>query len=176
MIKKSSEAEMQALEQVANLMCAAARTAPKTCGIDNIQILILTEDDVKKLIPKMIEISIRDKRPSCDRDGHNIEKVLVCVIIGAKSNPPGLNCGFCGFKTCEELKNKGGVCAFNSMDLGIALSSAVGIASQFHIDNRLMYSIGRASLELGLFDKDIKQAIGIPLSATGKNIFFDRKL
>ena len=97
-------------------------------------------------------------------------------MIGAKSNPPKLNCGFCGFKNCEELKAKGGVCAYNSMDLGIALSSAVGIANQFHIDNRLMYSIGRASLELGLLDKDIKQAIGIPLSATGKNIFFDRKI
>jgi len=175
MIKKSNEAEQSAIEQVANLMAAAARTAPKTCGIDNIQVLILTEGDIKKLTPKMIEISIRDKRPSCDRDGHNIEKVQVCVIIGVKSNPPGLNCGFCGFKTCEELKKAGGICAFNSMDLGIALSSACGIASQFHIDNRLMYSIGRAALELGLLDKGIKQAIGIPLSATGKNIFFDRK-
>ena len=175
MIKKSSEAEMQALEQAANLMAAAARTAPKTCGIDNIQVLILTEGDIKKLIPKMIEISIRDKRPSCDRDAHNIEKVQVCVIIGVKSNPPGLNCGFCGCKTCEELKKSGGVCAYNSMDLGIALSSAAEIANKFHIDNRLMFSIGKASLELGLFEEDIKQAIGIPLSATGKNIFFDRK-
>ncbi len=123
----------------------------------------------------MIEIAIRDKRPSCERDANNIEKVHACVIIGAKANPPGLNCRYCGFKACEELKKAGGVCAFNSMDLGIALSSACGIATQFHIDNRLMFSIGTAALELGLFDKDVKQAIGIPLSATGKNIFFDRK-
>jgi len=175
MIRKSNEAEMQALEQAANMMAAAARTAPKTCGIDNIQVVIVTEGDIKKLIPKMIEISIRDKRPSLDRDAHNIDKVHVCVIIGAKSNSPGLNCGFCGFKTCEGLKKAGGICAFNSMDLGIALSSACGIAGQFHIDNRMMLSIGKAALELGLFDKDIKQAIGIPLSVTGKNIFFDRK-
>lgn len=176
MIRKSNEAEYQALEQVANLMAAAARTAPKTRGIDNIQVLILTEQDVKKLIPKMLEIAKRDNRPSCERDAKTLENVKVCVVIATKIEPVGLNCGFCGFKTCEELKSKGGVCAYNSMDLGIAISSAAEIASQFHIDNRLMYSVGKASLKLGLFDKKVGQAIGIPLSATGKNIFFDRKL
>jgi uncharacterized ferredoxin-like protein len=38
-----------------------------------------------------------------------------------------------------------------------------------------MYSIGRAAMDLGLFSKDVKQALGIPLSVTGKNPFFDRK-
>ena len=175
MIRKSSDAELQALEQVANLMAAAARTAPKTRGIDNIHVLILTERDKDKLIPKMLEVSKRDNRPSMERDAKTIENIKVCVIIGAKNNPAGLNCGFCGFKNCEELKSKGGVCAYNSMDLGIALSSAAEVAAKFHIDNRLMHSIGRAALELGLFDKEVGQAIGIPLSATGKNIFFDRK-
>lgn len=175
MIKKSNEAELLAVEQVANLMAAAARTAPKTCGIDNIRVIILTDQDKDKLIPKMMEIAKRNNRPSCERDAKTIENIKVCVLIGAKSNPPGLNCGFCGFKTCEELKSKGGVCAYNSMDLGIALSSAAGIASQFHIDNRLMFSIGKAALELGLFDKEVIQAIGIPLSVSCKNIFFDRK-
>lgn len=176
MIRKSSEAENLAIEQAANLMAAAARTAPKTRGIDNIHVLILTDNDKEKLIPKMLEIAKRDNRPSCERDAKTIENIRICVIIGAKANPAGLNCGYCGFKTCDELKKKGGVCAYNSMDLGIALSSAAAIASQFHIDNRLMYSIGTAALELGLFDKEIKQAVGIPLSTTGKNIFFDRKL
>ncbi len=175
MIRKSVEAELLAIEQVANLMAAAARTAPKARGIDNIQIIILTEKDKEKLIPKMLEIAKRGNRPSFERDAKTIENVKCCVIIGAKNNPAGLNCGFCGFKTCDELKSKGGICAYNSMDLGIALCSAAVIANQFHIDNRLMFSIGKAALELGLFEKDIKQAMGIPLSATGKNIFFDRK-
>jgi uncharacterized ferredoxin-like protein len=38
-----------------------------------------------------------------------------------------------------------------------------------------MYSIGRACLDLGIFDKGVRQALGIPLSVTGKNPFFDRK-
>jgi len=175
MIRKSNEVERLAVEQVANLMAAAARTAPRTRGIDNIEIIILTNEDVAKLIPKMNEISKRINRPSFARDAKSLEQVKVCVIIGTKIKPVGLNCGFCNCKTCEELQKKGGVCAYNSMDLGIALSSAASVAGRFHIDNRLMVSVGRAVLELGLFDKGILQAIGIPLSTTGKNIFFDRK-
>ncbi|MGH7993136.1 MAG: DUF2148 domain-containing protein [Limisphaerales bacterium] len=38
-----------------------------------------------------------------------------------------------------------------------------------------MFSIGRACLDLGLFEPKVKQALGIPLSVTGKNPFFDRK-
>ncbi|MDD5496591.1 MAG: DUF2148 domain-containing protein [Candidatus Omnitrophica bacterium] len=173
-MKKSSDAEREAIEQVANLMGAAARTAPKTCGIDNILVVILGRDEIKKLVPKMIEISMREKRKSFDRDAHSTDGIGACVVIGAKANPAGLDCGYCGFKNCAELRLKGGICAYNSMDLGIALSSAAGIASNFHIDNRLMFSIGKAAMELGLFGKEVRQAIGIPLSITGKSPFFDR--
>jgi len=59
------------------------------------------------------------------------------------------------------------------MDLGIALGSAVKIASDLAVDNRVMYSVGTAARKLGFIDADI--AIGIPLSVSGKNIYFDRK-
>lgn len=42
----------------------------------------------------------------------------------------------------------------------------------FCIDNRVMYSIGAAARVSGLLDVDV--TFGIPLSVTGKNIFFDR--
>lgn len=57
------------------------------------------------------------------------------------------------------------------MDLGIALGSAAKQASQLNIDNRLMYMIGAAAETAKLMDADV--IIGIPLSATGKNIYFD---
>jgi uncharacterized ferredoxin-like protein len=38
-----------------------------------------------------------------------------------------------------------------------------------------MNSIGRAGLDPGLLGPKVKQALGIPLSVTGKNPFFDRK-
>jgi uncharacterized ferredoxin-like protein len=38
-----------------------------------------------------------------------------------------------------------------------------------------MFTAGRAAIDLGLFPKPVRVAHGIPLSATGKNPFFDRK-
>ncbi len=38
-----------------------------------------------------------------------------------------------------------------------------------------MYTIGMAAVQLELLGPEVKIAHGIPLSATGKNIFFDRK-
>jgi len=66
----------------------------------------------------------------------------------------------------------GPICIFEALDLGIALGSAVKVASQMNVDNRLMYIIGAAAKELELLDADV--IIGIPLSVTGKNIYFDR--
>lgn len=58
------------------------------------------------------------------------------------------------------------------LDLGIALGSAAKIASELNVDNRIMYRIGAAAKRLGMTEANITQ--GIPISATGKNIFFDR--
>jgi uncharacterized ferredoxin-like protein len=96
-------------------------------------------------------------------------------VIGVEANTAGLNCGFCGHPTCESLEAANGICSFNSIDLGIATASAAEVAGRHHVDNRVMYSIGRASLDLGLLGSKVKQALGIPLSVTGKNPFFDRK-
>jgi len=175
-MKASSELERQAASQVATLMAAAARTAPKTRGIDNIHVMAVDDEKTKQaLLGKMKEIARSENRPSFARDADSIQASPVVVIIGVLANPSGLNCGFCGNSTCDELKAKDGVCSFNSMDLGIAASSAAAIAAGFHVDNRMIFSIGKSCLELKLFDEGVKQAIGIPLSITGKSPFFDRK-
>lgn len=175
-MRKSADLEKEAVIDVAEFMAAAARTAPKTRGIDNIEVLAIDDESTKqKVIQKMKEISTSESRPSLERDANSIAASPVIVVIGVKSNHAGLNCGFCGYKNCEDLKKTKGICAYNSIDLGIAVSSAISIANQFHTDNRIMHSIGRASLELGFFGKDVKQALGVPLSVSGKNPFFDRK-
>ena len=175
-MKESSELEKQAALHVAAFMGAAARTAPKTRGIDNIQVVAIDDENTRHtLAAKMKEIARAENRPSFERDAGNVAASPAIVVIGVQSNPAGLNCGFCGSSTCDELKLKNGVCAFNSIDLGIAACSASAIAADFHVDNRMMFSVGRASLDLKLFAEGVKQAIGIPLSITGKSPFFDRK-
>jgi len=58
----SNELEKQAALQVAALMAAAARTAPKTRGVDNIKVLAIDDEATKqKLIAKMREIAVQLK-------------------------------------------------------------------------------------------------------------------
>jgi uncharacterized ferredoxin-like protein len=175
-MKTSTELEKQAALQVAALMAAAARTSPKTRGFDNIHVLAIDDEPTKQtLVAKMREISAKENRPGLARDAGNIENSPVIVVIGVESNPAKLNCGYCGKATCEALGEAGGICAFNSVDLGIATASAAAVAALHHVDNRMMYSIGRGALDLQLFGVNVKQALGLPLSITGKNPFFDRK-
>ncbi|MCX7885628.1 MAG: DUF2148 domain-containing protein [Verrucomicrobiae bacterium] len=175
-MRTSADLERDAALQVATLMAAAARTAPKTRGIDNIRVLAIDDEPTRqKLVTKMREIGQKENRPSLIRDAGNIEKSPLILIIGVESNPAGLDCGFCGKNNCEALKHAGGICAFNSIDLGIATCSAATVAAAHHVDNRMMYSIGRAAIDLGFFNGNVKQALGLPLSITGKNPYFDRK-
>jgi uncharacterized ferredoxin-like protein len=129
----------------------------------------------------------RNPLPAFKRDAEAIRKSQLLVLIGVKGTMPKvpenpLNCGACGNATCADFikveKKKGEdftgpVCIFEALDLGIALGSAVKMASELNIDNRIMYTVGAAVKDLQLMDADV--IMGIPLSITGKNIFFDRK-
>ena len=157
-------------------MCVAARTAPKGRGIDNIVTVIVTEKEKEELAEKMKSIGEENDNNTFLRDSANIRQSQAVVIIGTKTNPLGLKlCGFCGFRDCAEMEKNRGICVFNSGDLGIAIGSAVSTASLHKVDNRIMYTVGYAALETKLLGEDVRIAYGIPLSATGKNIFFDRK-
>jgi len=171
----SKEAEELAVLTVAQLMCAAARTAPKARGMDDIETRIIREEK-ERLANKMEEIGREYDVHFFIRDANNIRQSLLVVLIGTRITPHNLSpCGFCGFANCQEMQEKGGICAFSVSDLGTAVGSAVSIASLHHIDNRIMFSAGYAALKLGLLPPDVRIAFGIPLSCTGKNIFFDRR-
>lgn len=176
MLLKESDFIDRALDRVAEEMCMAARTSPKTKGVDNIVALVVKGDTIKDIARKMIEI--KEKKGGSDsfsRDSGNLGNVTHVVVIGTKVGVLNIQaCGHCGYKDCGS-KPKDAVCAFNTIDLGIALGSALSVAMDHRVDNRLMNSVGTAIVELGLLGNDVKIAMGIPLSVTGKNPFFDRK-
>jgi len=176
MIVFEKEIKNQTLENVANHMLVAARTAPKARGMDNLIIAKATKESILAISEKMKEISERDSVQFLKRDAENNLYAETIVLIATKIKPIGLNCALCGFKNCE-LKNSNPLvpCAFNTGDLGIAIGSAVSIAADYRIDNRIMYSIGKAVKELNLLGDDAAIIYGIPLSSHGKNPFFDRK-
>ena len=171
----------EALSMVAALMEVAARTAPKSAGQDFVQVTILAGGDVTRLADAMVAYGERTGKARFDRDGGNVRASDAVVLIGLKdATYVGLNCGMCGFASCQEMAScvnrttefLGPQCGLRLLDLGIALGSAVKTASALNVDNRIMYRIGVVARAEGLVDWDV--VMGVPLSATGKNIYFDR--
>ncbi len=169
--------EEEAVMETARRMCLAARTAPKGKGIDNIITMVLTGEEKSALADRMVDIAQRENienRSGFVRDAANLRAAQAVVLVGVKTAYTGLPyCMMCGCKNCEEAKNKGVKCAFTFMDLGIALGSAVSVAADNRVDNRLMFTVGKAASEMAYVEFKADW-IGIPLSAGGKNPFFDR--
>jgi len=168
--------EKTAALNVAHQMVAAAKTAPKGCGTDKIIAFILDGEEKYQLCEEMKKMAALPDSGFFERDANNVNSSHCVVLIGVLNVPLGLTtCGFCGFPNCAASVKAGSLCAFNTTDLGIALGSAVSIATDNRIDNRIMFSIGKAALSLGFFEKDVNIAYGIPLSIGSKSIFFDRQ-
>ena len=146
-------------------MAIAAKTAPKARGADNIAVAVVSDkEELEKLASKMEELSTQYGQ-FLARDAENVRNSEAVVLVGAKVVDLGL-------KTPSGYRID-----MNSymalVNLGIAVGSAVKAASILNVDNRIMLSIGLAAKELKLIDAEY--ILGIPLSATAKNIYFDRK-
>ena len=175
MIYKSKELEKQAALQVAQLMAAAARTAPKGKGTDRLEIIVLDGTDKEALSQEMRCIGEASGAAFFQRDAGNVDDSLVVLLIGTRNSVAGVPaCGFCGFEDCAANAREKGICAFATGDLGIAVGSAAAVAADHRCDNRIMFSAGKAALNLGYFSEDVIIAYGIPLAIKGKSPFFDR--
>ena len=177
MFVNSKKAEETAIINLAYSVCAAARTAPKACGIDHIETAVLTGDDKDRIAAEMRVIgeSLGESGKFFCRDADNVDASGAVVLIGAKYETRGLGaiCKLCGFDDCGACHNAGAAYVFTSMDLGIALGSAVSLVADNRVDNRIMFTIGQAAARLGMLG-EYKLIMGVPLSASGKSVFYDR--
>lgn len=187
MSKRVTEIEKEAVIIAAKLMATSARTAPKGRGLDRTSIRLLIDNEIEQ-VAKLMEKRVERKNigKAFKRDANNVRNSQAILLIGVNGTIPKkpeepINCGACGFKSCADFmrarKTKGEdfvgpLCVFEILDLGIALGSAVKLASELNIDNRIMYTIGAAAKELEMLQADL--IIGIPLSVSAKNIYFDR--
>ncbi|MCX6690186.1 MAG: DUF2148 domain-containing protein [Methanoregula sp.] len=180
--------ERTAVTTVACLMALAARTAPKAKGVDTILVHVSEGKELARLAKVMTAFGASHKLAFFLRDAKNITASDACVFVGVKGCvAAGVNCGACGFLTCAGLEKAtkkqkrrttpfaGPNCAIRMTDLGIAIGSAVKTAQIHNVDNRVMYTAGTAAIELGLLGDECTVAYGIPLSVTGKSIYFDRQ-
>lgn len=190
---------LDGLKVVANLMAVSACTAPKAGGVDWLKPYLATNKEKNEISKIMQDIGeakakvisrINKTRSEAIRmdwmsDAKSVESSNLLFLIGIQGRKAvGINCGGCGFSSCSEmLKHSpfttdeadfpGPFCMFRIMDLSIAAGSAVKTAMDNNVDNRMMQKIGVAVLKMGLL-KPCNIILGIPLSAAGKNIFFDR--
>jgi uncharacterized ferredoxin-like protein len=181
---ESEPAERQVVLVVAKLMMVSARTAPKSGGVDDVHCLIVYGDKKESIAEQMRRMGEERKLEGFRRDAKNVRDSEAVVLIGVRGDKSfGLDCGACGYKTCEEFQARkrgmgedfvGPTCLFKALDLGIALGSAAKTASLLNVDNRIMYRIGTAALKLGILP-EATVVMGIPVSVKGKSIFFDRK-
>lgn len=152
----------------------AARTAPKGKGLDIIEIALATDEDIERLSSEMLKIADEKDLKFFLRDAENILHADALLLIGTRAQTHGLNCSHCGYPSCT-AKPASEPCALNVVDVGIAIGSACSRAADMRVDTRVMFSAGLAAQRLNILGNDVRCVMAIPVSATSKNPFFDRK-
>jgi uncharacterized ferredoxin-like protein len=183
-VVSSRDGEKQGLLRAAELMMVSCRTAPKSGGVDDVDALLVAGKEKDKIATEMEKIGEDRKIEGFKRDADNLKRSEALLLVGVNGRRSfGLSCGACGHSTCKEfdatartmgLDFEGPTCVFKAIDLGIALGSAVKMASELNVDNRIMFRAGTAAKRLGYLAGSTV-VMGIPISAYGKSIYFDRK-
>ena len=94
MIYNNIDAEKKAAYNVAELMMAAARTAPKGCGEDSVAAIMIDGEEKARLADQMRKIAAETGEDFHARDGGNVDVSPVVVVIGVKDEALGLDhCG-----------------------------------------------------------------------------------
>jgi len=188
-----------AARHVAELCAVAAMTAPKSGGqllakgakpfIETV--IVEDADTLARLTAWLRERGSRLKDSIWFRDAEVAEKLDLVLFIGlARWYPPVYDCGACGYATCaqflkalsvqrekeerDDWEFPGPICQIRCIDLGIAVGSAAKIASLNNVDARCQTRIAAAARHLGVIASDI--AVGLSMSVSHKNIFFDRTM
>jgi len=183
-IVNGEEEERKGTMDIASIMAVAARTAPKSGGVDDIITAVVYGAEKETIGVEMGKMADERNIKNFKRDAKNVRDSEVVVLIGVRGTKKfGLDCGACGYASCEKFEKvvkkgrgldfEGPTCLFKALDLGIAIGSAVKIASLLNVDNRIMYRIGAAVKRLN-YMPEASTIMGIPLSAKGKSIYFDR--
>ena len=155
MILNERESRHEHVLHVARQMMTAARTAPKGKGVDIIEIAMVTDGNINILSEMMVKMVAEHGMKFFLRDAENILNAECVLLIGTHEQAQGLNCGHCGYATCVSRK-EGVPCADN------------------RVDTRVMFSAGLAAQRLNWLE-GCTQVYAIPVSASSKNPFFDRK-
>ena len=93
MIKNMEDTKRDAILAVADLMAAAAMTAPKGSGKDTIRTAIITGEDKDRLRDKMLKLGEYTGQLIFTRDSGNVDNSVAVVLIGCTGNYSAGNAG-----------------------------------------------------------------------------------
>lgn len=182
-ILEGKEQERQGVLEAARLMVVAARTAPKSGGVDDVLTAVVCGDEIEILAADMEKIGEERSVASWGQQAQNVKDAVAVVLIGVRGTRSYITgCGACGHASCEEFNRRpktrgqdfdGPNCIFKTLDLGVAVGSAVKTAGLLNVDNRILYRIGAAAMRLRYLP-EASIVLGIPLAVKGKNPYFDR--
>jgi uncharacterized ferredoxin-like protein len=184
-ILDGKEQELQGVLETARLMVVAARTAPKSGGVDDIFTAVVVGEEIGLLADDMEKMGAERNVKQWTEQAPGVRNSDAIVLIGARGTKRYVtNCGACGYASCTEFEKaekkrgqdfEGPTCLFKALDLGVAVCSAAKVASILNVDNRIYYRIGAAAKRLH-YMPEASVIMGLALSATGKNPYFDRKI
>lgn len=174
MLLNEREIRKHLVEEAAQKIMIAARTAPKGKGVDVLEVCMLTGEEICQLSDEMRRIGWQTDLKFFLRDADNILLAEAVVLIGTRDHCHGMNCLRCGFQHCAD-RPQGVPCAINTIDVGIATGSACAMAADLRLDTRVMHSAGMAAMNLGWPCAGAKNVLALPLSCKSKNPFFDRQ-
>ena len=133
MFYSSRDMEQHAVLDTAARMCAAARTAPKTRGMDGLVSCVLTGEDKDQLAAQMRRLAGELDYAFFARDADNVDTADAVVLLGMQEVRRGLDkgCQYCHFADCGDCAKNDGLCAWDAVDIGIAVGSAAASAADF---------------------------------------------
>ena len=109
MIYSSKDMESRAVLDTAAKICAAARTAPKTRGMDGLVTCVLTGEDKSQLAAQMRKLADELDYAFFNRDADNVDASDAVVLFGMEEVRRGLDagCQYCHFESCADCTGTG---------------------------------------------------------------------
>lgn len=91
---------------------------PKGKGIDLIEIVAVTGETIEALAEATRLASEQTGMKFFLRDAENIRQADAVILVGTRLQSLSLNCGYCGYPTCEKKNgHPAAPCALNMVDL-----------------------------------------------------------